>query len=41
VEVSLDEMMDAFGDFNQTGTNAPDVSQTPALHQSLGGIGCR
>lgn len=35
VEVSLDEMRDEFGDLNQTGIPAPDVSQALALHQSL------
>jgi RNA polymerase sigma-70 factor, ECF subfamily len=35
VEVSLDEMVDEFGDLNQISTNGPDVSQALALHQSL------
>jgi len=35
VEVSLDEMMDEFGDLSQASINAPDVSQALALHQSL------
>jgi RNA polymerase sigma-70 factor, ECF subfamily len=35
IEVSLDEMMDEFGDLSQASVNAPDVSQALALHQSL------
>lgn len=35
VEVSLDEMMDEFGDLNEPNTYAPDVGQALALHQSL------
>jgi RNA polymerase sigma-70 factor (ECF subfamily) len=35
VEVSLDEMLDEFGDMNQPNTRAPDVGQALALHQSL------
>lgn len=35
VEVSLDEMMEEFGDLSQTTINAPDVSQALALHQCL------
>jgi RNA polymerase sigma-70 factor, ECF subfamily len=35
VEVSLDEMMDEFGDLKQTSISAPDLNQALALHQSL------